>query len=189
MTSSVFFSILLLVGDSFAFWASRRCVLHESIRTAGRRGGCVRDDSFRRWAIAAVASLRPQHVVLVVGGNDLAHPQYNARIVVHQFHELVCGMLAAGAEAITLFPIPPRSASRSGAVSAAIFHRRRRLTNMLLRRRYRRPSVDLPVAFGSFVPGENFLGRDGVHPSASGWQAFGEWLNAEAHPSPNEGPQ
>ena len=172
------FSMLLLVGDSFAFWAAQRCTLDASICTAGWRGGRIGDDRFRRWAIATVAHLCPGRVLLMVGGNDLAQPSYNSRQLMRQFDELVLGMLAAGAGQIDVFPVPPRTSCRHGVVTVAAYRRRRRLTNLLLRRRFARPCSDLPVTFNSFQPAEGFVGRDGVHPSPAGWQAIGECVNA-----------
>ena len=107
--------MLLLVGDSFAFWADRHCMLPTSICTAGWRGGYIRDERFRRWAIATVADARPEHALLVGGGNDIAQPSYNSRQLMQAFDELVLGMLAAGAGRITVsHPSAHCRPSRSG---------------------------------------------------------------------------
>ncbi|KAF0308924.1 hypothetical protein FJT64_019902 [Amphibalanus amphitrite] len=101
--------MLLVLGDSFAHWASHRCDLPASVVTAGRRGGRLDDEAFRRWAVGVVFRSRPERVLLVVGGNDLAGPEFNARHLHHLFEELVYGVLAAGAGQVTILPIPPRT--------------------------------------------------------------------------------
>ena len=146
--------MLLVVGDSFAFWAARQCPPDVSICTAGWRGGRIGDDRFRRWVIATVARVRPSRVLLMVGGNDLDRRAFSPRIIMELFHETVLGVLAAGASQVHVFPVPPRTRCRRGVVTVAAYRRRRRLTNMLLRRRFARPGAALPAAFGSFQPAE-----------------------------------
>ena len=119
--------------------------------------------SSRYWAIAAVANARLEHVLLIVGGNDLAQPAYNSSQLLQALDELVLGMLTAGTGRITACPILPRTACRRGAAIAAPCQR---LTNMLLRRRYA----------GAFQPAESFLERDGVHPSREDWREFSTWI-------------
>ena len=162
--------MLLVLGDSFAHWASHRCVLPASVVTAGRRGGRLDDEAFRQWAIGVVFRSRPERVLLIVGGNDLAGPVFNARHLHQMYEELISGVLAAGAGQVTVLPIPPRTACRPGGATVSAYRRRRRLMNLLLRRSFRRPRAASPVAFCPFTPGPGFVGRDGVHPSAEGWR-------------------
>ncbi|KAF0298727.1 hypothetical protein FJT64_003932 [Amphibalanus amphitrite] len=112
--------MLLVLGDSFAHWASHRCDLPASVVTAGRRGGRLDDEAFRRWAVGVVFRSRPERVLLVVGGNDLAGPEFNARHLHHLFEELVYGVLAAGAGQVTILPIPPRTACRPGGATRIV---------------------------------------------------------------------
>ena len=125
--------------------------------------GLVPKSSSRCWAIAAVTNARPEHVLLIVGGNDLAQPAYNSSQLLQALDELVLGMLTAGTGRITACPILPRTACQRGAAIAAPCQR---LTNMLLRRRYA----------GAFQPAESFLERDGVHPSREDWREFSTWI-------------
>ena len=176
--------MFLVIGDSFAYWAGRRCAFRVPAQTAGWRGGCISDDRFRRWAVATVLHLRPQRVLLIVGGNDLARVPFSPRHLLGFFRELTLGLLAAGAEEIHVFPVPPRTSTRPGAASVSAFRRRRRLVNMLLRRLFARPAVASPVAFCAFQPAESFVGADGVHPSRAGWQAITDVAEAIATSSP-----
>ena len=80
------------------------------------------------------------------------------------YEELALGLLAAGADSIHLLPVPPRRCS------ASTVRRRRRLANLLLRRRYARPDPDTPIVFTTFTPSMSFIGRNGVHPSSTGWR-------------------
>ena len=169
----VFSVMLLVLGDSFAFWAGRRCSLDASVSVAGWRGGRISDDQFRRWAVAEVARRSRPRVLLIVGGNDIDQRSFNARQLMACYGELALGLLAAGAESVHLLPVPPRSSCR--LCSASAFRRRRRLANLLLRRRYARPDPDTPIVFTAFTPSMSFIGHDGVHPSAA------DWLELERH--------
>ena len=116
MFQSVFCSFsetcFLVIGDSFAYWAGRRCAFRVPAQTAGWRGGCISDDRFRRWAVATVLRLRPQRVLLIVGSNELARVPFSPRHHFGLFRELTLGLLAAGAEEIHVFPVPPRTSTR-----------------------------------------------------------------------------
>ena len=173
-----FSAMLLVLGDSFAYWAGRRCDLGETIRTAGWRGGRIGDAAFRRWAIATVHEMKPQRVVLLVGGNDLTGEGFNTRQLYSLFQELTLGIAAAGASETIVFPIPPRSSCRRGDVSVAMYCRRRRLFNKVLKKELSRPQASSQASFSNFRPGDGFLGRDGVHPSAGGWQVLAEAITA-----------
>ncbi|KAF0288869.1 hypothetical protein FJT64_012762 [Amphibalanus amphitrite] len=170
----------LIIGDSFAFWAARRCTLGEAVRAEGWRGACISSDGFRRWAVATVRRLEPAQVVLLVGSNDLAAPQLSIRLLVGYYEELTMGMLAAGAGRVIVMPLPPRTRLRARDVSVAVYRRRRRLANQVLRRQFSRTSANPEVTFGPFVFSVDFLGPDGVHPSAAGWQALAEALTSMA---------
>ena len=179
--------MLLVLGDSFAYWAGRRRELHEHVRTAGWRGGRIADDDFRRWAIATVQRLRPTRVLLVVGGNDVASNPFSPRVLTGLFSELALGIVAAGAAQLHVLPIPPRAVCRRGPVSVSAFRRRRRLTNLLLRRLCRTRRADFPMAFCHFQPALGFVGADGVHPSEVGWASLIHTITSLAvSPSPVE---
>ena len=94
--------------------------------------------------------------------------------------ELVLGHLAAGATAIWILPIPPRNGLRPSDASAPQFQRRRWVANRLLRRLFRRA----PVILVDYALPADFLGRDGVHPSAAGWRALDavHWSALQAAP-------
>ncbi|KAF0296198.1 hypothetical protein FJT64_006347 [Amphibalanus amphitrite] len=162
--------MLLVIGDSYAHWASSRCQLREGVQAAGRRGARIADDEFRRWAIRVAHHVRPQDALLIIGGNDMAHEHFSPRLLGQHYEELVLGLLAAGVGFVHILPIPPRSASRPGSVPAPVYRRRRRLTNQVLRRLFCRPVAAPCVAMCEFPMGDGFLGRDGVHPSEDGWR-------------------
>ena len=168
----------LLLGDSFAYWAGRRCPLGEAVQTAGWRGGAIADGRLRKWAIATVVRLQPAQVLLIIGGNDLAREHFSVRILSALFEELTLGLLAAGADSIVVFPIPPRASCRHGDVVVSVYRRRRRLMNQVLRRQFSHPVTNPQVTFGQFSFNECHLGRDGVHPSAVGWQALADAVAA-----------
>ena len=104
----------------------------------------------------------------MTGGNDLARPTCRLRTWLGSLQELVLGVLAAGATVVWIMPIPPRSGLRPSDVSARQFRRRRWVANRLLRRLFRRA----PAILVNISPPADFLGRDGVHPSAAGWRAL-----------------
>ena len=106
--------------------------------SAGRRGGRLDDEAFRRWAIDMVVRSRPERVLLIVGGNDLAGPDFSAHHFRQLYEDLIYGVLAAGAGQVTVLPIPPRTACRPGGATVSAHRRRRRLMNLLLRRSFRR---------------------------------------------------
>ena len=168
--------MLLVLGDSVAFWAGRRCVLGGGIRATGWRGGRIGDHRFRSWAIETALKEKPQQVLLTIGGNDLTAPVFNTRILSNWFEELTAGLLAAGAEKVWVMSIQPRTSHRPGDVAVSVFRRRRRLMNLVLRRQFSRSCASPQVVFAPFTPPDNFIGRDGVHPSAEGWQALATFI-------------
>ena len=158
--------MLLVLGDSFASHLRTRHPPDGIVRAVGRRSACLHDDVFRRWAVSVAADLRPQGLLLIVGGNDLACPAFEQRRLLRNFEGLTLGLLAAGVERVYVLLIPPRSGVRPGDVSAARFRRRRKFANIVLKHKFRRLPVVCPrVSFGAA-----FLGRDCVPPSASGWR-------------------
>lgn len=172
--------MLLMLGDSFAFWAGQRCRLPPSVRTAGQRGGRLGDERFRRWAISTVMAMQPRRVLLIVGGNDIARPPFNPRLLSQLYEEIVLGILAAGADHVHVFPVPPRTSCRRGDVTVSVYRRRRRLVNLFLRRLFAPRGAVPSTVFGAFRPEDDFLGRDGVHPSAAGWASIAEYVRALA---------
>ena len=174
--SLVFSSEMLLVlGDSFAPGVGRRCSVDPSVCSSGRRGGRISDESFRRWAIRQVFDLQPRRVLLMVGGNDIDQAPFSARQLCQLFEELVLGILAAGATEVYIFPVPPRVSCRH--VSASVYRRRRRLLNLVLRRFFARWKDGSQVVFSPFHAAMDFIGGDGVHPSAAGWRAVAHYIN------------
>ena len=167
--------MLLVLGDSYAARFRSRYGGDGRIDAAGRSGARVGDDDFRCWAIRRAALLRPRCVVILAGGNDLARPKFRIRLFFCDIRELALGLLAAGVELVLFLPIPPRLGGRG--VSPSRFQRRRWVVNRLLQRKFRLP----PVACLDFVPPVGFLGDDGVHPSAVGWQALKDCIDASRH--------
>ena len=167
-----FSAMLLILGDSYAHWACLSCTLGPHMEARGWRGARLADEDFRRWAIDLTNRRQPQDVLLIVGGNDAAYRQFSPRIISQLFQELILGLYAAGAQFVHVLPIPPRSASRPGGVSVAVYRRRRRLINQILQRLATRPQgADAPrFALRSLPLSAGFLGSDGVHPSSSGWR-------------------
>ena len=172
-----FFSseMLLILGDSFAYHFRDHFRHAQGVRAVGLRGARIGNPEFRRWAIRRAVIERPPkeerfRVLLIVGGNDIARSAFRQRDLQADFAELVAGLLAAGAETVFILPLPPRDAARPGDARLTQYRRRRRLANYVLLRTYRgEPAVCL-----AFRPPAGFLGRDGVHPSARGWQALCE---------------
>ena len=161
--------MLLVLGDSFVRrMAGRPSAYNAQITFLGRSGARIQDETFRRWAIQEVAYKRPAAVLLVIGGNDLARPQFRQRQLLAAFAELTAGLLAAGAGVVFMLAIPPRTACRPQDASVGQHRARRKLANLALRQRFRvEPVRCLP---GPYPDG--FLGPDGVHPSEAGWR----WL-------------
>ena len=175
--------MLLVIGDSYACRVGRRCDLPAGVETCGWSGGRVTNDRFRRWAIAETMRLRPSRVLVIVGGNDLAQPEFSARMIMQVFEELVLGLCATGAH-VHIFPVPPRLSCRRGAAPVPAYMRRRRLTNLLLRQRFNRQTAD-DTSFCVFNAAEGFIGSDGVHPSPAGWRAIAGVIDALIGLSPH----
>ena len=160
--------MLLIIGDSFAHHLATHLNSSWDVSCVGRRGARLSDESFRRWAIATTINTRPTRVLLIVGGNDVAHPTFEQRSLAALFEELSLGLLAAGADSVRILAIPPGTQLRAADVSAACFSRRQRVANSKLKGKFRRD----PVMFRALCTSKGFLGRDGVHPSRRGWQTL-----------------
>ena len=164
--------MLLILGDCYAERARQACRLGTGTEARGWRGARINNDDFRRWAVEVTHRLRPRDVLLIIGGNDVAAPQFSPRVFGELFQELILGLYAAGAHFVHVLPIPPRATTRPGSVSVAVYRRRRRLANQVLRRMASKQEGTQTARFAlrTLVPSERFLGRDGVHPSEAGWR-------------------
>ena len=161
-------SVMLVLGDSYAFWLHRHIDAALPVASEGIRGGCIGEQRFRRWAVQAALRHRARVVLIIAGGNDLARPACNPRDWLWLVRGLTGALLAAGVERVHLLPVPPRSRLRPGDATARQYRRRRWLANRLLTDHFRgAPAEVLP-----FTPSPDFLGRDGVHPSPAGWRAL-----------------
>ena len=171
--------MLLVLGDSFAARMRSRLPPDGPIEAVGWSGAHVHDELFRRWAIGQVVQWRPDAVLVIAGGNDVAQPGFRQRQLLADLRELALGLSAAGADRVFLFPIPPRDRLRHGDSSTVQYRRRRRFANRIMRATFRH----FPIICRPFAVPSNFLGRDGVHPSEAGWQALFAYVTAcsEAH--------
>ena len=118
--------MLLILVDSFAYWAGTRD-LGPDVVARGWRGARLANEEFRRWAINVTHQERPRDVLLIVGGNDVACAHFSPRLLGKFFEELILGIYAAGAEYVHVLYIPPRSATRPGSATVSVYRRRRRL--------------------------------------------------------------
>ena len=159
--------MLLVLGDSFAARLERQLDPAWPVACAGCPGAKINSGAFRRWAIRTAHECRPQRVLLMVGSNDLATPQFRQRELMDNFEELSLGLLAAGVDSVYICAIPPRCRFRSEDASAGCYRRRRQLANVKLRHKCRRE----PICFIS-CSSDQMIGRDGVHPSQQGWVAI-----------------
>lgn len=166
--SLLFAGMLLILGDSYAAHLARQCARVDGVEATGRRGARVGDESFRAWAVREVVRRQPRLVVLIVGSNDVALPAFRQGQLRADLNELALGALAAGAEAVAVFPIPPRIQLRPRDISRSAYQQRRRLANRLLRIAFQGADIFCP----EFRFPSDFLGSDGVHPSRRGWQAL-----------------
>ena len=74
-----------------------------------------------------------------------------------------------------IFPIPPRVSCRH--VPTSVYWRRRRLLNLVLRRFFSRWNDDSRVVSSPFHAAMDFIGSDGVHPSAAGWREIARYIS------------
>ena len=158
---------MLVLGDSYVARLGAHLDPAWRVSCVGRPGARVSDDCFRTWALRTAIERQPVSVLLIVGGSDHpARPLFRQQELLVYFDELVAGLLAAGVAHVFVLAIPPRVHLRATDVAASCFRRRRRLANNKLRRKFgRAPVMYVPLP----TPGE-FLGPDGVHPSAGGWR-------------------
>ena len=168
-----------MIGDSFVFHLATRLDRRWRVSCAGRPGARLAEDSFRTWAIRTAKEHGCDRVLLIIGGNDLARPDFRPHRFMEQLRELELGLLAAGVTAISIMAIPPRVGRRSGDAANAVYRQRRKLTNLSMRLRYQRPPAQFVAIPAS--PGSRFLGRDGVHPSRGGWLVLCQIVHALCH--------
>lgn len=167
------------MGDSFVFHMAAYLDRRWRVSCAGRPGARLAEESFRTCATRTAREHRCSHVLLIIGGNDLARPDFRLRQFMEQLRELELGLLAAGVTAISIMAIPPRVGRRAGDAASAVYRQRRKLTNLSMRLRYRRPPAQF-VAIPASVR-SRFLGRDGVHPSRGGWMVLCQVVHALCH--------
>ena len=158
----------LVIGDSYAARLNDLLGPDDHLSAAGMRGARVCQEQFRHWALREAVALKPRVAMLLIGGNDLACPEFRQRNFIRNLRELALGLLAAGAERVFLFPIPPRDTFRRQDARPEQYRRRRRLTNRILKATFKRD----PIICAPFVVPSGFLSRDGVYPSDSGWRAL-----------------
>ena len=84
--------MLLILGDSYAERARQACRLGTGTEARGWRGARINNDDFRRWAVEVMHRLRPSDVLLIIGGNDVAAPQFSPRVFGELFQELILGL-------------------------------------------------------------------------------------------------
>ena len=166
MVRAVFATRMLVIGDSYVARLGAHLDPAWRVSCVGRPGARISDDGFRTWAVRTAVERQPVSVLLIVGGNDLARPLFRQQELLAYFDELAAGLLAAGLDQVFVLAIPPRVHLRATDAAASCFRRRRHLANDKLRRKFgRAPVMYVPLP----TPGE-FLGPDGVHPSAGGWR-------------------
>lgn len=117
-------AMLLVIADSFVTHLPRDLSRCDRVRTAGT---CVCLDRFQHWVVRVARISRPQTVLIIAGGNDLARPDFQIRNLMHAFSRLVSGLPAAEFEWVALFPIPPRDRTRCHDVTVQDHYRRCRV--------------------------------------------------------------
>ena len=160
----------LVLGASYA--ARLRARQERDFSAVGWPGARLCDERLQMWAMQQAADRRPQQVMLMIGGNDLARPDFRQRQFRSYMQALTLGLLAAGVARVIIFPIPPRHRLRHRDFTREQYRRRQRLANRIMRRSYRRE----PVINPTFRVPPGFLSADGVHPSEAGWQAIVQFI-------------
>ena len=105
--------MLLIIGDSFTYHLAVHLNPSWDVSCVGRRGARLSDDSFRSWAIAMAVNTRPTRVLLIVGGNDVAHPNFQQRALTALFEEL-SGLADSGGGQCPYTGYTPADAAESG---------------------------------------------------------------------------
>ena len=125
----------LVQGDSFAWHMARRDN-NPGVTVLGRRGATLQDEAFRRWVLQEAARHRPDTVMLIVGGNDLAAPTFRLRSFIALNKEIVAELLATGTPEVIFMPILQRVSRWSQDASAKQHRRRRKPLNLALHQRF-----------------------------------------------------
>ena len=93
-----------MLGDSYACHARAAGSLGTDMEARGWRGARLAREEFRRWAVDVTRRRRPRDVLLIIGGNDVAAPQFSPRVFGQFFQELIPSLYAAGAEFVLVRP-------------------------------------------------------------------------------------
>ena len=88
--------------DEYDFTA----VARRNIHAVGWPGAHLCDELFQTWAMQQAADRRPQQVMIMIGGNDLARSDFRQRQFRSSMQALTIGLLAAGVARVIIFPIP-----------------------------------------------------------------------------------
>ena len=64
--------MLLVIGVSFAHRLTGQLAASDNVTAKGRPDATLKNESFRRWAIACAHDAQPTAVMLIIGGNDVA---------------------------------------------------------------------------------------------------------------------
>ena len=105
----------------------------------------------------------------MVGGNDIASGEFTARQFEECFDKLVRAFHERGVNLTAIFPIPPREQTRPQDVTPEKYRKLQKVANKGLRVKFGRPIARPEATFIRFNEWEDFLSRDGVHPSHQGW--------------------
>ena len=154
--------MLLIIGDSFACLLSDQIKDMPGVKSLGKRGGKITNRNFFDWCIEMAQKERPEKVLIIAGGNDIATDYCKLSLFLKRVGELNDGLRATGVSHVYMLPVPPRINFR-GTLTKREHARRRRVVNAALKK-------FVVVAPVPRYPADQFLGRDGVHPSSVGWQ-------------------
>lgn len=156
--------MLMVLGDSYAHRMRSHLDPAGQILCRGWPGARLGQESFRHWAVKQAKESKPDIVLLMIGGNDVARKEFRQRKFLSELEELALGLLAAGAREVRVWPVPPRTRLRKQDVSVACFRKRRHLLNHLMTKELRGECRIFPAPSM-----DKMLGADGVHPSELAW--------------------
>ena len=164
---------LLVIGSSHAARLRRqlRGSLGHGLAHVGAEGipgGLLSSETHRVRLLRMVEAYRPQEVLLILGGNDLAARDMDIPELTGDLQLLGLGMEALGVTRLWVLPVLPRTSTRPGDVSPTRFEERRRALNRIWGTRFRRA----PIACLNVAYPEGMVGRDGVHLSERGWRVL-----------------